>query len=761
MKKLILIILLLPIFATAQINGTIQKTVATGTVRGNFGSSGLDTLVKSSGSLAQNITGKKSFLDSVRIGSNFSRPVNYKLYVSTPLELNPVAFERRLNPGSGLGRGMEIMWAPNTGTGMQVGDGVGYIFSGYDAAGTYTTHSSWEAPVQSVTANMMKGALESWFADGTNLKANPDYLTDHIPYSIMYPKQNGSTRFIHYGTSWRDGNYKSAAYGVRDSSSIYIDKDNYRIGINNWSPTVEFDVNGLGRFSRNSFSYVEANSVTSDAWYRLSYNGTKKWDLKVKTDESDILKWINASDANVMTLSQAGALSASGTVKATTFETYLLIPTGLAATGATTGGTLAAGTYFYKVTALNSNGETLPSSEVSVITTGTTSSVSLTWGAVTGATSYRIYRGTATNAQNVYYTSTTASYVDINAASTAGTVPTVNSANVIRVNSAGEITAMGTVTAPTFVGALSGNSSTATSLQTARTIGALTGDVTSAGSSFDGTGNNTNATVLATVNSNVGSFGSSTSIPSFTVNGKGLITAVSGNDVIAPAGTLSGTTLNSGVTASSLTSLGTITSLSTGSITNSGGLIFPEAGNGSFQVGRDASTPGFYIYNATAGSVGYSFTINKTSNVASFLVSPVAPTPAANDNSTKVATTAYVDGKVTSGTYTPTLTNGTNVASSTAYTWRYQRVGDQVFLSGSISITATTNAISTELGISLPISSNFTDSRNVSGAVVIVTDSNQTAPKARADTTNDRISFTLSAVNSAKEYDFSISYTVL
>jgi hypothetical protein len=82
-------------------------------------------------------------------------------------------------------------------------------------------------------------------------------------------------------------------------------------------------------------------------------------------------------------------------------------------------------------------------------------------------------------------------------------------------------------------------------------ITALTGDGTASGPGSV-------ALTLATVNSNVGTFGSSTAIPTITVNGKGLTTAVSTNAVIAPAGTLTGTTLASNVVTSSLTSVGTI-----------------------------------------------------------------------------------------------------------------------------------------------------------------------------------------------------------
>lgn len=84
--------------------------------------------------------------------------------------------------------------------------------------------------------------------------------------------------------------------------------------------------------------------------------------------------------------------------------------------------------------------------------------------------------------------------------------------------------AIGNFTANIITASLFGNASTTTSLLTSRTI-ALTGDATASGS-FNGSADYSQAITLATVNSNVGTFGSATSIPVVTVNAKGLVTGV-------------------------------------------------------------------------------------------------------------------------------------------------------------------------------------------------------------------------------------------
>ena len=118
-------------------------------------------------------------------------------------------------------------------------------------------------------------------------------------------------------------------------------------------------------------------------------------------------------------------------------------------------------------------------------------------------------------------------YTDIvDAATNANTASTVVKRDGSGNFSAGTITANLTGNASGSSGSTTGNAATATALATGRTIG-MTGDGTWTSASFTGSGNVTGAMTLATVNGNVGQFGSATAIPVVTVNAKGLVTAVS------------------------------------------------------------------------------------------------------------------------------------------------------------------------------------------------------------------------------------------
>lgn len=97
-------------------------------------------------------------------------------------------------------------------------------------------------------------------------------------------------------------------------------------------------------------------------------------------------------------------------------------PAGLAPSTATTGGTLAASTYFYRVSAVVNETETALATEVSQITTGATSTVTLNWTAVPNATSYKVY-GRATGAELFMASVLTNTFVDTGAITPAGAQP--------------------------------------------------------------------------------------------------------------------------------------------------------------------------------------------------------------------------------------------------------------------------------------------------------------------------------------------------
>jgi len=86
------------------------------------------------------------------------------------------------------------------------------------------------------------------------------------------------------------------------------------------------------------------------------------------------------------------------------------------------GGTFAAGTYYWKVTAKNASGESLASNGVSAVLVLNGTQV-LNWAAVPTATSYDTYRGTVAGAQNSRVTTVTTLTCTDTGTSTAGPTP--------------------------------------------------------------------------------------------------------------------------------------------------------------------------------------------------------------------------------------------------------------------------------------------------------------------------------------------------
>lgn len=117
---------------------------------------------------------------------------------------------------------------------------------------------------------------------------------------------------------------------------------------------------------------------------------------------------------------------------------------------------------------------------------------------------------------------------------------------------------------------------------------------------------------------------------------------------------------------------------------------------------------------------------------------------------------------ITTGSWTPTLTNTTNVAASTASVCYYIRVSDQVFFWGNVDIDPTA-AGATVMGMSLPIASNFGSASDARGtftysgtAVAFI------GGGIFSDAANDRLTFQMSVVDTAnRNYSFSGGYRII
>lgn len=122
---------------------------------------------------------------------------------------------------------------------------------------------------------------------------------------------------------------------------------------------------------------------------------------------------------------------------------------------------------------------------------------------------------------------------------------------------------------------------------------------------------------------------------------------------------------------------------------------------------------------------------------------------------------SQITGNFASGTYTPTLTNVTNITASTAAVCQYMRVLTAVTVSGSVSITATAagNAV---LRMSLPIASNFASATQAGGTFATTTAGGTAQGGIVADATNKTFTFQFVAANTtATTYTFSLTYQIV
>ncbi len=316
-----------------------------------------------------------------------------------------------------------------------------------------------------------------------------------------------------------------------------------------------------------------------------------------------------------------------------------------------------------------------------VVTSGT--------GAVIGAGT-SIAQHVADSTHNGYLSSTDwSTFNNKQAALTIGNLTDVGTDGIVITSGTGAVIGTGTsiaqhVADSTHNGYLSSTDwSTFNGKQAAGNyITALTGDVAASGPGSV-------AATLATVNGDVGTFGDATHVGQFTVNGKGLITAVTSVAVTAGLSGELQTTTGGGTT--TLTTSNSQTQTFT-SLTSAQTVKLPTTGvtAGDFWVINNTQP-----YTLTIQSSGANTIVTNwgSRTILQALVS--TPTTAGN---WAVLETAVIYGRIWAA-YTPTFTG---LGTVTVQTFAWMRSGPNLLMKGEFTIQATSGIAPAEISLPAP-----------------------------------------------------------
>lgn len=171
-----------------------------------------------------------------------------------------------------------------------------------------------------------------------------------------------------------DQNVKTQNYGVNIRANVYA--TNLIHNDLRGNKTGAINDGGVATYTHGNLGYNPRGFLSAPS---PAASGT----ILYNPFNCDCMVYINGSGGAALTAVAVGGVAA---------------PTNATHAALSTGGTLATGTYWYRISALNPNGETLASTETSIAVTGPTGSVLVRWNAVPGATGYNVY-GRTTGAE--------------------------------------------------------------------------------------------------------------------------------------------------------------------------------------------------------------------------------------------------------------------------------------------------------------------------------------------------------------------------